>query len=462
MPPIFATFAQALAASAQNVAGSRAWAHNLPTLSRQPRDPPHHMKNHLQVIAHAALGPFAAFTSSVPSAARFAALVGSLLAAAATAQTPHPAPVATATQQASAQAAARYGVPLGELAANAPERYTVQAGDTLWGVARLYLKSPWQWPTLWGMNQALLPNPHRIYPGQTLRLERGQGVATLQLEAGSSRNTEPPTLRLSPRQRVEAVPDGALPTLRPGAIEPFLAEPLIVDSAAFAQAARIVSAQEGRVLLSRGDRAYARGPVGAPLLDGAQDALFRVFRSATPLKDPDTGQVLGYEAIFAGRARLMGSESTTQVQDAQGTPHDAVVPAPIDILSAKEEIRVGDRLLPEPARVLRSYTPHAAPAELQARIVSVYGSAVENAAQNQVVAINRGTQDGVDAGMVLAIQKNGGLAIDKEDIAQPWLKLPDERIGLLMVFRPFERLSYALVLDITDGVRVGDRLVAPR
>jgi hypothetical protein len=172
--------------------------------------------------------------------------------------------------------------------------------------------------------------------------------------------------------------------------------------------------------------------------------------------------ILGYEAIYAGKARLMGSETTSEETDSDGKVTTALVPARIDIILAKEEIRVGDRLLPEPPRQVKTYTPHAPQGAISGRIVSVYGSAVENAAQNQVVVINKGSLDGVDSGTVLAILKNGARIIDKEDEARPLLKLPDERNGLMMVFRTFDRLSYALILDITDGVRVGDRLASPK
>ena len=139
-----------------------------------------------------------------------------------------------------------------------------------------------------------------------------------------------------------------------------------------------------------------------------------------------------------------------------------VVPATVDILEIKEEIRVGDRLLPEPPRQLRSYVPHAPSSPMDARVVSIYGTGVVNAAQNQVVVINRGTQDGLENGHVLAILQAGERIVDKTDSALTKIKLPDERNGLLMVFRTFDKLSYGLVLDIVNGVRVGDRLVNPR
>ena len=369
-------------------------------------------------------------------------------------------------QQATAQAVAQKGVPLSALAPDAPDSYTVKSGDTLWVISKLFLKSPWRWPELWGMNLDQIKNPHRIYPGQLLRLERINGMATLRVDdgTGSSMATgDVGTVRVSPRNRMEPLSDNGLPALKPSVIEPFLAEPIVIEPAEFASAARIVSAQEGRVLLTRGDRAYARGPNGEPLLDDAsKERLFRVFRTATPLKDPDSGKVLGYEAVYAGRAKLLSSETTSEQTDADGKLSMAIVPARIDIISAKEEIRVGDRLLPDPVRDVRSYTPHAPQGAVNGRIVSIYGSAVENAAQNQVVVINKGKLDGMDSGTVLAIFKNGGRTIDKQDATLPLLKLPDERNGLLMVFRTFDHLSYALILEITSGVRVGDRLTSPR
>jgi hypothetical protein len=196
--------------------------------------------------------------------------------------------------------------------------------------------------------------------------------------------------------------------------------------------------------------------------DKGHDQHFRIFRNATPLKDPTTGEVLGYEAQYVGQAVLVRSEGTGEVENKDGTQSSAVVPATIDITGAKEEIRVGDRLLPEPPRQMQTYTPHAPDGKVEGRIVSVYGNAVVNAGQNQVVAINKGTADGMEPGIVLAILKDGASMIDKTDDAHPLMKLPDERNGLLMVFRTFERMSYALILEITDGVRVGDRLISPR
>ena len=388
-----------------------------------------------------------------------AVLVSALMAAPAWAQN---FPV-TADQKATAVQVAQTGVPLSELAANAPDTYTVKRGDTLWAISGLFLKRAWRWPELWGMNLDDIKNPHLIYPGQQLHLEKVNGRATLRTRASAMGGGPLGTVRLSPRTRYEELVSDALPTLKSHLIEPFLAEPLIIDENALKLAPRLVATQEGRVLLTGGDRAYARGEGGAALVDepGKRQKVFRVFRNATPLKHPVTGEVLGYEAQYVGKALLVRGESTEDSIDKEGKPRTDIVPATVDIVAAKEEIRVGDRLLPEPPQQLLSYVPRAPGGAVDARIVSVYGNAVVNAGQNQVVVVSRGTRDGVEIGHVMAILKDGPRLIDKTDPARVELKLPNERNGLLMVFRTFDKLSYALILEITDGVKVGDRVVNP-
>ncbi len=406
------------------------------------------------VTAHAA-------GNSLVRATVIAALFGAIAAPPLAAQT---APV-TPQQQAVAKRTATAGLPLNELKAGAPERYTVKPGDTLWGLSAAFLAQPWRWPELWGMNLQDIRNPHLIYPGQVLLLDKQDGRATLRLATPVIETpAEGPTIKLSPRIRVETPADAALPALKSSMIDAFLTEPVVVDDSSLQTAARIVAAQDSRVLLTRGDRAYALGSRGSPLMDDPQQPqqAYRVLRNATPLKDPVTGEVLGFEAQYIGRVLLVRGESAQTTTSADGKAVQEVIPATIDIVAAREEIRVGDRLLPEPALTLRSYVPRAPSAAMEARVVSVYGNAVANVGQNQVVVINRGSREGLESGHMLAILTDGARLIDKTDPARTALKLPDERKGLLMVFRSFERLSYALVLEATEGVRVGDRLVNPR
>jgi hypothetical protein len=370
----------------------------------------------------------------------------------------------TPAQRSTAEQVAVGGIPLAELAPDAPDNYTVKRGDTLWSISGLFLKSAWRWPELWGMNMEQIRNPHRIYPGQQLYLEKADGLARLRLgQRPAGQPTE--TVRVSPRVRISSLAEDTIPTLPPHLIEPFLSEAIIVGEGDLDRAPRIVAAPEDRVLLTRGDRAYARGRTGTPLVEADPRKIeeFRVFRNATALKDPATGEILGYEAAYLGNAELVRSESVTQIAGAKGEIEAAIVPATIDIVRAKEEMRVGDRLLPEPPRQLVSYVPHAPTGPTDGRIVSVYGNAVALAGQSQVVVINKGRADGIENGHVLAILKDGKRVDDKtQRDERARLKLPNERNGLMMVFRTFDRLSYALILELTDAVAIGDRFTSPR
>jgi LysM domain len=376
--------------------------------------------------------------------------------------------VVTPAQKATATQTAQTGVPLSALAAGAPDSYTVKRGDTLWGISKLYLTSPWRWPELWGMNLEDIRNPHRIFPGQQLFLEKANGRATLRSRAGSNLGPPTETVRVSPRTRFSSLPDNSIPTISAALIEPFLAEPLIVDPVEFVKGPRIVATQEGRVLLSAGDRAYARGQSGDTFTGKALSAAkgepseYRVFRNATPLKDPTTGAILGYEAQFLGRATLVRGESKQDSIGKDGKPIQDTVPATLDIVVAKEEIRTGDRLVLEPPPVSQNFVPRAPSRPISGQIVSMYGSSVSFAGENQVVVINRGSKDGLETGHVMAVQTDGERLRDSTDVDRTQIKLPSERNGLMMVFRTFENVSYALLLTVVDGVRAGDRFTNPK
>lgn len=368
----------------------------------------------------------------------------------------------SATQQATAEQVAQQGVPLAELAPGAPDTYVVKRGDTLWGISGMYLKRPWRWPELWGMNLQSIPNPHLIFPGQTLHLDRNGGYARLRTQAGGA-SGEPETVRVSPRTRTDSLADSALPTLKPHLIEPFLVEPVVVDAQTLEQAPRIVAMLDERVLMSPGDRIYARGDTANPLrAEPGEPRQYRIFRNAVALKDPLTGETLGYEAQHLGKAVLVRGESFEESADGKGGIVSEYIPASLDVTSSKEEIRTGDRLLPAAPRVFTSYTPHAPQRDVDARVISIYGSsAVANAAQNNVVAINLGSQDGIEAGHVLNLLTKGSRIKDKTSEARSMIKLPSESNGMAMVFRTFDRVSYALILDVRTQVRVGDRLINP-
>ena len=366
----------------------------------------------------------------------------------------------TDAQRSTAQQVAEKGIPVSELAPNAPDTYVVKRGDTLWDISRMYLKSPWRWPELWGMNLKALPNPHLIFPGQTLYLDKSDGYARLRTQPTGGSDT----VRLSPRTRTDSLASLALPTLKTHLIAPFLVEPLVADAATIEQAPRLVATTDQRVLMAAGDRVYARGNPDAPLsTKPGQPRSFRVFREAIPLKDPVTGEVLGYEARYLGNAELARSETTEEISDGKGNLKQEPVPATVDITSTKEEIRAGDRMLPEPPRTFKNYIPHEPQTSVNARVVSIYGSTpVAVAGQNQVIAINMGTAQGMEPGHVLTLLTQGDRVRDTTAEGKPTIKLPSEHNGLAMVFLTFERVSYALLLDVRTGVRVGDRLANPQ
>ncbi|MFM9916147.1 MAG: LysM peptidoglycan-binding domain-containing protein [Rhizobacter sp.] len=352
----------------------------------------------------------------------------------------------TEQQRSTAQRVASAGVALSELAPNAPESHVVVRGDTLWSISSLFLKSPWRWPELWGMNLDEIRNPHLIYPGQMLYLDTSDGRARLRLGKAVEGNV----VKLTPTVRTATLANAAISSIPFNLIEPFLNEAVIFEGNALDAAPRIVATQEGRVLLTRGDKAYVRGDIG-------KDTVFRIFREAKALKDPTTNEVLGFEAPYVGTAEFVRSGASGRVASAEATE---TVPDTFIVTSVREEANIGDRLAPVVGREYDNYAPHPPQTPLAGQIVSVYGTAV-SAGQNQIVALNRGKGDGVERGHVLALWHNGSKAIDRTDDRLTELTLPDERHGMLFVFRVFDRMSYALILSVQEPVRAGDRFTQP-
>ncbi len=351
----------------------------------------------------------------------------------------------TPDQRQTAQQVAQTGVPLSELAPNAPDTYTVKSGDTLWAISGLFLKSPWRWPELWGMNTDQIRNPHLIYPGQVLMLIKSDGRARLQVgrDVGGAPGG---TVKLSPRVRAESLYDGSIAAIPQHLIEPFLNEAVVLNGNELATAPRVISAQENRVWMSKGDLAYARGTM-AP-----DQQAYRVFREPKPLRDPITKEVLGYEAVYVGTADL------TRAGSGAGTKDE--VPATLTITQVRQEVQAGDRLAPVPPRGYTSYVPHAPAGALDGRIVSIYGDAI-NAGPNQIVALNKGQRDGLERGHVLALWHAGRIVRDPTTPRREEVRLPDERQGQLFVFQVFDRVSYALILSSEGAVVPGDRFTQP-
>ncbi|MBI3382490.1 MAG: LysM peptidoglycan-binding domain-containing protein [Aquabacterium sp.] len=382
---------------------------------------------------------------SVSALAALGVLAGSLATAAQAEGFPNY-PI-TPQQKATAAKVAEAGVPLSELSPNAPDTYTVKRGDTLWDISSLFLKTPWRWPELWGMNMQQIRNPHLIFPGQMLYLDKSNGRARLRV--GEPVVGANGTVKLSPRVR-EGSLDDAISSVRVHLLEPFFNEAVVFDtSEELLQAPRVVATQEGRVVLSRGETAYVRGDLG-----GRRD--WRLFREPKPLRDPATREVLGYEAQYVGTA--------TMTRDgAEGTGADGgqvVIPSTFTITSLRQESAVGDRLAPVPPREYTNMVPHAPAQDLSGQIVSIYGDAL-TAGQSQIVALNKGAKDGMERGHVLALWRAGVTMRDKTSDDRAVMNLPDERHGLLFVFRVFDRVSYALILNVKDPVKPGDRFTQP-
>ena len=322
---------------------------------------------------------------------------------------------------------------------NAPDRYVVVKGDTLWAIAAKFLRDPWRWPEMWKLNQEQIKNPHLIYPGDVIVLDRSGSQPELKVEMGE-------TVKLSPRIRAEDIGKQPIPSIPPKVIEPFLSRPLVIEPDGLDNAPRIIAAQADRVFLGSNDVAYVSG-----IKDAKVDSLWHIYRPGKALIDPESQKTLGYEAVFLGDGKV------TKAGD----------PATIVIVGAQQEIGKGDRLVAAGPLTLHSYAPHAPTTQIRGRIIAVRGGLGETGPQN-VVTINRGSRDGLEPGHVLAILRLGRTVEDRTS-SHKWFgtdkvkdtKLPDERYGLVFVFRTFDRVSFALVMSATRPVLVGDVVTTP-
>jgi hypothetical protein len=291
---------------------------------------------------------------------------------------------------------------------------------------------------VWGLNRDQITNPHWIYPGQIVIFDRANG--RLRLAGDEDGAGGVPTVKLSPRVRAEALERQAIATIPSNVIEPFLTQPLLFEESDLRDAPHIVQGQEGRVALGKGDKIYVRGQLG-------EATTFQVYRPSTVLRDPVTGEVLGHEAAYLGIARL---------DRAAAAPDEA---HRFMITTSKQEIGPGALLTPLPPMPVMNYVPHRPQGKVDAHIMSVYGG-VENAGQNAVVTVNRGKSNGVDVGSVLELYQAGKTVRDRSDNNQ-LVRLPDEKYGSLFIFRSFDRVSYGLVMQVANRVRVGDAARSP-
>jgi len=314
-----------------------------------------------------------------------------------------------------------------------PEQYTVVKGDTLWDISGRFLREPWKWPELWHANPQI-ENPHLIYPGDNLSLVYIDGQPRLTLNRGISRGT----IKLSPTVRTTPMAE-AIPTIPLEAINSFLLSNRIIDSAEqFEAAPYIVAGNAERVISGSGDRIYGRGAFE----DGM--SVYGIFRQGKTYFDPETQEFLGINADDVGTAEILDMEGDI---------------ATMMLTRVTQEARIGDRLFPSEERAVNStFMPSEPEDEIKGVILDV-PRGVTQIGQFDVVTLNKGARDGIKDGNVLAVYKTGETVRDR--VTGENVKIPDERAGLLMVFRTYEKLSYGLVLQATRSLAVQDKVRNP-
>lgn len=363
-----------------------------------------------------------------------------------------------------------------ELHSNVPDRYVVVPGDTLWGLASRFLKDPWRWKEIWGLNEEQIKNPHKIYPGDLIVIERTPDGNKLRIIKETVVME-----RLSPHVRMEMSDADAIPSIPVAAIEPFLSQPLVIDKDSLESAPIVLGTSDNRVLLSKGDLVFAKG------MPTDQGSSWQIFRPGRVLIDPNPdkgallpewlgeqlmpesfgdyvgegwlgenkGKVLGYEAIYLGDAEV---EKFADVST-------------ISIVSSAQEIFKGDRLVPAPPTEFINYAPHAPEQDINGRIISVYGGVTE-IGKGSIVVLNKGAQDRLETGNVLAIYRrhlsetgDDSLQVNRDfeigSSMREVVELPEERAGLVFVFRVFEKVSYALVMQTSQPIRTLDSVKTP-
>ena len=340
------------------------------------------------------------------------------------------------------------------VAPTAPQSYTVQKGDTLWGIAGKFLRDPWRWPDVWRLNRDQIRNPHRIYPGDVVNLDYVDGQPRLSIAQSAAGPRE--TLRVGPTARSTPLDREAIPTIPPGDIEPFLTRPLVTGPDGLKDAAQVVAGRDReRVVRAQGDRIYVVG------IDPAAGGLWHIYRPIGAIRSHDLKDQLGFEYRYLGTGRVERFADVSTVL----------------IENAVEEILIGDRMVPAPREVIVNYAPHAPARDIEGRIIATVTDASEMG-RGSIVTIDKGAQDGIDVGTVLAVYRGVAPIPDPRPNDNPsvivrffdqttfyrkdkFLDVPQERTGLLFVFRTFDRVAYGILLNSTDPVTIGDFVRKP-
>ncbi|WP_375193525.1 LysM peptidoglycan-binding domain-containing protein [Marinobacter sp.] len=315
-----------------------------------------------------------------------------------------------------------------ELRSDHPDRYTVVKGDTLWDISGRFLNNPWYWPEIWHVNPQVA-NPHLIYPGDQLALVYIDGKPRITKVATSD------VVKLSPKVRSEPI-DTPIPAIPLDAIGSFLTDTRIVSPEELQGAPYVLEGEDGRIITGAGDRLYARGKKPADKVG--------VFRRSKEFRDPETGEFLGLEAKSIGAGSVAAENGDVLT---------------VDLTTTNQEVRIGDRLLTNVNRpIATSFVPSAPDEKVEGQMIAVDGG-VTQIGQYDVVAINRGTRDGLQSGNVMAVLQSGNLV--RDPVTGETIELPSERAGLLMVFQAYEKMSYGLVLQATQALEVGDKVTNP-
>ena len=342
---------------------------------------------------------------------------------------------------------------------NAPDRYVVVKGDTLWDISNKFFKDPWKWPQIWGLNKDTIKDPHWIYPGNVVFLDHKN--KTLHFgEAAKSPDSPaveaalipalPPTTesatpidnaapdsniqKLSPKIRVVNGDRDALASIPASIIGAFLNRPLVIENDQIEGAPVLIGSIEQRALLSFGDTAFATG------IPGDKGPLWQLYRPGKALIDPDTDNILGYEAIYLGDANIQKHDEITTLK----------------ITKSVLDIQKGDNFIQSSVGLASNYIPRSPSSKIRAKIISIYGG-VDQGGQNSIITINKGRQDGLENGHVLALYKESEISKYKGEK----YTLPALRYGLIFVFRTFDKVSYALVMEVQRTVQLLDSVETP-
>jgi len=327
-----------------------------------------------------------------------------------------------------------------------PQTYIVQEGDTLWDISSVFLRDPWYWPEIWFKNPQV-ENPHLIYPGDTLAivyvggerrvqlLSRGADGSVLSQTAGGLK-----VVKVIPRIRSQAI-DATIPSIPIESIRHLLERPMIIDEATLNDSAYVLSSLDNHLINSVSDKLYVRK------LDTTKGmGRYHIYRPNRPLFDPITNELLGYEALYVGESRLL----------LRGDP------ASVRVTNSEREILRNDRVMPmDNTDFERDFFPKPPSTDVTGAIVALLDSISKSGAY-QTIAINLGNRDGVVSGNILRIRRNGDVIPDKAEIEPDFMvKLPDEQIGMAMVIRAFEKMSYALIMEADMPISIKDYVESP-